>query len=409
MWASSTASCGPCRPLLEPSATTEVVDATGKWVTPGFVDVHTHYDAEVLVGPGLEESVRHGVTTVLLGNCSLSTLYSTPVDIADLFSRVEALPRDHVLKAVDAHKTWTSPEEYIAALEHLPLGPNIAALVGHSDLRAHVMGLDRSTDRSQKPTREEWHAMSDALEKALDAGLLGMSTMTNPWDKLDGDRYRSRSLPSSYARWSEFRSLHKILRRRGRLLQSIPNLNTKYDMLFFLASATGVGRTPLKISLLAAADAKASPWIHRVFGPLARMVNGPGKGQFRWQHLPTTFDVYSDGIDLVVFEEFGSGRAALHLRESWAATSCCPTRPTAAGSVPTSRRSSARASGIATSPTPRSPNAPTPRSSERTSRRSRPSAVCTWWTHSSIWWSSTAESCAGTRRLPIIASGRWTS
>lgn len=45
------------------------------------------------------------------------------------------------------------------------------------------------------------------------------------------------------------------------------------------------------------------------------MVNGPGKGQFRWQHLPTTFDVYSDGIDLVVFEEFGSGRAALHLRE----------------------------------------------------------------------------------------------
>ncbi|QIH98701.1 amidohydrolase family protein [Rhodococcoides fascians A21d2] len=300
---------------LEAGATTEVVDATGKWVTPGFVDVHTHYDAEVLVGPGLEESVRHGVTTVLLGNCSLSTLYSTPVDIADLFSRVEALPRDHVLKAVDTHKTWNSPDEYIAALERLPLGPNIAALVGHSDLRAHVMGLDRSTDRSQKPTREEWRAMSDALEHALDAGLLGMSTMTNPWDKLDGDRYRSRSLPSSYARWSEFRALHKILRRRGRLLQSIPNLNTKYDMLFFLASATGIGRTPLKISLLAAADAKASPWIHRVFGPLARMVNGPGKGQFRWQHLPTTFDVYSDGIDLVVFEEFGSGRAALHLRE----------------------------------------------------------------------------------------------
>ena len=51
---------------LEAGPTTEVVDATGKWVTPGFVDVHTHYDAEVLVGPGLEESVRHGVTTVLL-------------------------------------------------------------------------------------------------------------------------------------------------------------------------------------------------------------------------------------------------------------------------------------------------------------------------------------------------------
>ncbi|MGB3769560.1 MAG: amidohydrolase family protein [Rhodococcus sp. (in: high G+C Gram-positive bacteria)] len=294
---------------------TEVIDATGQWVMPGFVDVHTHYDAEVLVGPGLSESVRHGVTTVLLGNCSLSTLYSTPVDIADLFSRVEALPRDHVLKAVDTHKTWSGAEEYIAALERLPLGPNIAALVGHSDLRAHVMGLDRSTDRSQKPTREETRQMSDALETALDAGMLGMSTMTNPWDKLDGDRYRSRSLPSSYASWSEFRRLHKILRRRGRLLQSIPNLNTKYDMVFFLGSATGIGRKALKVSLLAAADAKASPWLHHIFGPLAALVNGPGKGQFRWQHLPTTFDVYSDGIDLVVFEEFGSGRAALHLRE----------------------------------------------------------------------------------------------
>ncbi|QCB48958.1 hypothetical protein E5720_13480 [Rhodococcus sp. PAMC28707] len=294
---------------------TDVIDATGQWVMPGFVDVHTHYDAEVLVGPGLTESVRHGVTTVLLGNCSLSTLYSTPVDIADLFSRVEALPREHVLKAVDAHKTWTNPNEYIDALERLPLGPNIAALVGHSDLRAHVMGLDRATDHSQKPTREEFSAMADALTTALDAGLLGMSTMTNPWDKLDGDRYRSRSLPSSYARWKEFRALHKILRRRGRLLQSIPNLNTKYDMIFFLGSATGLGRTPLKISLLAAADAKASPWIHHIFGPLAQLVNGPGRGQFRWQHLPTTFDVYSDGIDLVVFEEFGSGRAALHLRE----------------------------------------------------------------------------------------------
>ena len=300
---------------LDPGPDTEVIDAAGQWVMPGFVDVHTHYDAEVLVGPGLTESVRHGVTTVLLGNCSLSTLYSTPVDIADLFSRVEALPRDHVLKAVDTHKTWSSPEEYIAALERLPLGPNIAALVGHSDLRAKVMGLDRSTDPSQRPTRRENAQMAEALDRALDAGLLGLSTMTNPWDKLDGDRYRSRSLPSSYASWSEFRRLHRILRRRGRLLQSIPNLNTKYDMIFFLGAATGVGRKALKVSLLAAADPKASPWIHRIFGPLAALVNGPGRGDFRWQHLPTTFDVYSDGIDLVVFEEFGSGRAALHLRE----------------------------------------------------------------------------------------------
>ena len=67
---------------LEIGPDTEVIDAAGKWVLPGFVDVHTHYDAEALVSPGLPESVRHGVTTVVLGNCSLSTVYSTPREIA---------------------------------------------------------------------------------------------------------------------------------------------------------------------------------------------------------------------------------------------------------------------------------------------------------------------------------------
>jgi N-acyl-D-aspartate/D-glutamate deacylase len=142
-----------------------------------------------------------------------------------------------------------------------------------------------------------------------------MSTMTNPWDKVDGDRYRSRQLPSSYAKWSEFRRLNRTLRRRGRVLQGIPNLNTKYDILFFLGASTGIRRKPLKVSLLAAADPKSDRHIHRVFGPLARLVNGRGKGAFRWQHLPTKFEVYADGIDLVVFEEFGSGRAALHLKD----------------------------------------------------------------------------------------------
>src|SRR3546814_14796512 len=77
---------------------------------PGFVDVHTHYDAEVLVAPSLSESVRHGVTTVLVGNCSISAVYSDPIDVADLFSRVEALPRDAVVAAMQEKKTWQKPQ-----------------------------------------------------------------------------------------------------------------------------------------------------------------------------------------------------------------------------------------------------------------------------------------------------------
>src|SRR5688500_18815831 len=83
-----------------PEAGARVIDAAGKWVLPGFLDVHTHYDAEILVSPGLLESVRNGVTTVFLGSCSLSTIHATPLDCADLFSRVEAVPREHVLAAL---------------------------------------------------------------------------------------------------------------------------------------------------------------------------------------------------------------------------------------------------------------------------------------------------------------------
>ncbi|MGJ9412821.1 amidohydrolase family protein [Aeromicrobium sp. CF4.19] len=292
-----------------------VVEAEGRWVLPGFVDAHTHYDAELQVAPGLGESVRHGVTTVLVGNCSLSSVYSTPLDVADLFSRVEALPRAHVLAALEDAKTWRTPAEWVEALERMPLGPNVASFLGHSDVRASVMGLGRSTDPGQSATRGEMVEIERRLEEALDAGFLGISTMTNPWDKLDGDRYRSRSLPSTYASWKEFRRISRILRRRGRVLQGVPNLNRKYDVAFYLATSTGLFRKPLTVSLLAAADTKAEPWVQHIFAPLAWLANRVGRGRFVWQHLPTTFRVWADGIDLVVFEEFGSGREALHLRE----------------------------------------------------------------------------------------------
>jgi N-acyl-D-aspartate/D-glutamate deacylase len=70
-----------------------------------MLDIHTHYDVEVLNGPSLSESLRHGVTTVMLGSCSLSTVHVDGVDAGDIFGPVEAIPREHVISAVDDHKT----------------------------------------------------------------------------------------------------------------------------------------------------------------------------------------------------------------------------------------------------------------------------------------------------------------
>ena len=116
----------------------EVVDAAGKWVLPGFVDIHTHYDIEVLDGPGLPESVRHGVTTLLLGSCSLSTVHVGGVDAGDLFGRVEAIPRQHVIRAVDEHKTWNSAERVrrrarVAAARPEPRGVHRPLRHAHRD------------------------------------------------------------------------------------------------------------------------------------------------------------------------------------------------------------------------------------------------------------------------------------
>jgi N-acyl-D-aspartate/D-glutamate deacylase len=302
---------------LDETGCPDVIDAAGNWVVPGFIDVHTHYDAEVLLDPGLRESVRHGVTTVLLGNCSLSAIYADSEDAADLFSRVEAVPRDYVIGALNAKKTWSTPAEYVHALDDLPLGPNVSSMLGHSDLRTSVLGLRRATTDDVRPTKAELDKMAAMLDEALDAGLLGMSGMDAAIDKLDGDRFRSRALPSTFATWRERRKLIKVLRKRGRILQSAPDVNNLATaLLFFLSSSRMFGRRKgVRMSLLVSADAKSSPAAVSVFGPGTRLLNAGLGSSVRFQHLPVPFELYSDGIDLPVFEEFGAGTAALHLRD----------------------------------------------------------------------------------------------
>jgi N-acyl-D-aspartate/D-glutamate deacylase len=299
---------------LDETGCGDVIDASGKWVVPGLIDIHTHYDVEVLLRPSLSESVRHGVTTITVGSCSLSTIHVGGVDAGDIFGRVEAIPREYVIGAIDDRKTWSNCEQYITALESLPLGPNVSAFIGHSDMRTATMGLDRATRKEERPTRAEQAQMERWLVDAMDAGFLGMSSMQLLFDKLDGEVCRSRTLPSTYAKPRELRRLKSILRSRGRVLQSGPDIENPLNLLSNVVQSLGVARKKLKTSLLSAADVKSNPFAVKIFRPLAGVVNRFG-GDFRWQHLPVPFEVYADGIDLVIFEEFGSGAAALHLQD----------------------------------------------------------------------------------------------
>ena len=244
---------------LDETRCPQVLDASGKWVLPGMLDIHTHYDIEVLGLPSLPESLRHGVTTVMLGSCSLSTVHVGGADAGDLFGRVEAIPREFVIDAVDRHKTWTGAEQYVEALESLPLGPNLAAFIGHSDMRTAVMGLDRATRTRHRPTRREQARMEAMLTEALDAGFVGMSSQQLLFDKIDGDVCRSRTLPSTYAGPRELRRLKSLLRRAGRVLQSGPDIQNPVNLASQLAQSLGMFRNPLKTSLLSAADIKANP------------------------------------------------------------------------------------------------------------------------------------------------------
>lgn len=299
---------------LDASLAARVIDASGQWIAPGFLDTHTHYDAEVIVSPGLSESVRHGITTVLVGSCSLSMVCSDAEDASDIFTRVETVPREKVLPILQQHKTWRTPREWVEYIRTRPLGPNLISFLGHSDMRVATLGLHRATDRAVKPTEAELQHMEQLLENALDAGFLGLSTMRLKWDKIDGDREWSKSLPSTYARFAEMRRLNRILRRRGRVHQGAPNAANPLQIFEYIGAALGWLRRPMKMTLIALIELKGNITVRPMAQLVSRLINALG-GNFRWQFLPTPFTVYADGIDVVFFEEFGAGEMALDLRD----------------------------------------------------------------------------------------------
>ncbi len=301
---------------LEVGSDAEVIDADGCWVTPGFIDLHTHYDAELELDPSLSESVRHGVTTTLIGSCGLSFAVGDPDDLADMFCRVEGVPRAEVLPLLEQIQDWDSPKGYMEHLSRLPLGPNVVSFLGHSAIRAHVMGLERSLTDGEEPTSSEIQRMESMLSEALDVGYLGLSVNTLPWDKMDGERFRSRPTPSVFAKWSEYRKLARILRERGAIFQGVPDVSGRWNVFLFVGLASGLRRKPLKTTIISLMDIRSAPGVYRLLGGMASAARKFLRADVRFQSLPQPFRMWTDGLENPIIEEFGAGTQALHLASS---------------------------------------------------------------------------------------------
>lgn len=291
----------------------EVMDATDKWVTPGFVDIHTHYDAELEIDPALTESIRHGVTTTLIGSCGLSLVMGTPEDLADTFCRVEGIPRSMVLPLLESVVDWSNPTEYVDHLKGLALGPNIISMLGHSTLRTKVLGIERALSSSDKPTDDEQKLMQGYIEESFEAGMIGVSVNTLPWDKMGGTRFRSMSTPSVYAKYSEYRWIAELVRDHDGVFQALPNLQTRYNLGIFANYSRPRRGKALRTSLLTMMDARPAMGAYRAMGTGCNVLNNRFGANVRFQALPNPFAVYTDGIENPIFEELAAGTEALHI------------------------------------------------------------------------------------------------
>jgi len=286
------------------------IDALGCWVMPGMLDIHTHYDAEIEALPGLEESVRHGVTTVVMGNCSLSVALGTKKNILDLFCRVESLPRHVLDKWLGDEVPWHGVREYYDHLQKLNIGPNVASFIGHSDVRSHVMGMERSL-KDATPPADEVRTMQKVVDDAMAEGYLGLSIDMLPWHRLDGEPFCGISVPSQHARAPEYRKLAAVVRQRDRVLQATPNALTKSTVAILGMLSTGVARKSLRTTIVAAMDVKTDRKVYKIATMGGAILNKLFRANIRWQALAEPFLNYCDGVHTPLFEEIPSGVAAI--------------------------------------------------------------------------------------------------
>ena len=191
------------------------IDAEGHVVTPGFVDIHTHLDAQIGWDPFLTPVSWHGVTTVLMGNCGVTFAPCKPADkelLAGMMETVEDIPKDAILGGLSWD--WEDYGGYLDALEKLSPAINVAGMVGHCAVRFYVMG-ERAVE--EQATEAEKKQMADVVARSIDAGAVGFSTNRYPPHVLpDG-----RSIPGTFADRDELMQIARAIAPRDALMQNV--------------------------------------------------------------------------------------------------------------------------------------------------------------------------------------------
>ena len=189
----------------------QTLDATGCVVAPGFVDIHTHYDAQIFWDRMLSISPWHGVTSIVMGNCGFG-IAPTRAEHRDLILRtlesVEGMSLDALRAGIGADWPFESFPEFLDAIEARGTAINVAALVGHTPVRLYVMGEDAP---EREATPEEIEAMRRIVAGALDAGAIGFATSKAPTHV----GYAGKPVPSRAASLEEIQALAGCLGEAG--------------------------------------------------------------------------------------------------------------------------------------------------------------------------------------------------
>jgi N-acyl-D-aspartate/D-glutamate deacylase len=206
------------------------LDATGQVVAPGFIDIHTHYDAQVFWDPWLTPSCFHGVTTVIAGNCGFSIAPIRPEGVpllARTLQHVEDMSFDTLAAGVPWDTFETFPD-YLDAVERRRPALNYGCYVGHTAVRLYVMG-EEAYERPAKP--EEIERMQQAVADAMAAGASGFASSASPTH--NGDK--GRPVPSRVADVEELRALLQPVRQAGRgVVALLPGGVIKHEEVFEL-------------------------------------------------------------------------------------------------------------------------------------------------------------------------------